>query len=398
MGRHDALSGYVELFNSITENPDSIPSLDLDLENINYDIRYSSDSRIRRCGVKLLGLIGTKDVERYLLEVKMQECPICKGLGRKTCEDCRIEELEYELVNALVSVSTPSCARRAIEIMESSTFFEHWNHSSQFSRRIIFSAMPKTTEDLYSDFLHKVLDNEIVYNSEVEFNGMGHQFLLEALNRIGSKKSEEVILSIIHKCKNYYVSIKLMHSLGFVGGIESIEFLRKVLTMDKSEINHLYIGTMADGSKVELDDRVFLTYKSPAAVSLARLDDLESGDKMIELWHQSSSDALCREELARAFGLMRYAPSVEILVGGSSSDRSSLRQQSVISLGLIANREAKQGLLSIAQERKTSGFFFEDAALKFALSEIGEHALSAEDMETTRSLSCFDRTFGFYHD
>ena len=361
----DAIDSYFDLFRDIRDDPEYASSRSWDLENINHDAQFSSDHSVRQYAIKLFGLIGAKvrpqEVGKYLLAI----------------ENTGDEAFEYELTMAHIRVSTPPCSQRAIEIMRTSAWFKTWDKRFRFDVRNIFRAIAESKSELFLEFLHEKAEQE-------EYEGAlfnSYQEILNAIKAIGSNKSEQTVLSIIETCKDFNVSNQLILTLGVVGGSESIAKLREVIfSHDMNSDNSIYFCWHPVAF---------------ASCSLGRLKDLESVDKMVELWHNGYKSPL----LARAFSLLNYEKAIPILIEGTGDRSIDIVVGSLRALGDIGGDEAKNHLLYLENKGITHHIkclnpempsrdyelnVIPRAALILALNEVGKYNGRRDHLERAK--------------
>ena len=155
--------------------------------------------------------------------------------------------------------------------------------------------------------------------------------ILGAINSIGSNISEETILTILETCEDHNVTNHLILTLGFVGGSKTITMLREVIS------NH---DLMAEVEYPSLHKVTF------ACCSLGRLGDIESVERMIQLWRHGYKSAY----IARAFSLLKFDHAIPILIDGTGENNISVVIGSIRALGEIGGDEAKRHLLYLKEE------------------------------------------------
>jgi len=310
----DYYRGVIKL---ILEEPNYMLSENWDLENIGHDAQFSSHLNIRQYAIELFGLIGTKikqdQIETYLLEI----------------ENTEDESFEYELILAHIRVSTALCSKRAIELITTSSYFKTWQTTQYPTRfRTIVRAIGESKSEIFLDFLHQLAEQQ---QYEGGFYSLYAEYILHAIKMIGSNKSEQTILTVLESCEDFNVANQLILTLGYVGDSESISKLRDVIfSFDmNSEDGYEHLHPVAF-----------------ASCSLGRLNDIESIDRMIELWNYGYKSSY----IARAFSLLKYDKAIPILIEGTGDANANVVVGSLRALGDFGGKEARSHLLYLQRK------------------------------------------------
>jgi hypothetical protein len=353
---YESKKGYQAILEEIEKNPDYVNDHGLDLKNnIFYDAQFSSSLYIRRYAIELLGLIGSSvsqdEIERLLLALESTD-----------------EVIHYDLIIALIRLSTKNCSERALELIKTSSWFDDWCLSGDSNARNIFKAIAASKSEDFLEFLHESIklttaDTGVFWELCVE--------VLSAINAVGSDKSEDIVLSLLETCEDSYLANELILTLGFVGGSKSITDLRKIIDDHDRKWKPL---SFPDPHPVAC-----------ASCSLGRLGDAESIEKIVELWHHGYKSLY----IAKAFSLLGYKKAVPILIDSTGERKSSIVIGSLRALGEIGGDEAKRHLLYLKQkgivwhmidknpeEGWTEDVWFGNklrASLTLALHQIGEN-------------------------
>lgn len=310
-----AIDGYRDILEKIVADPDYTTNVELDLENIFFDAQFSSSTSIRRYAIELLGLIG--------LSNNQNEIETCL-LALENTDD---EGIEYALIIALIRVSTQRSSMRAIDILKRSSWFKNWHRGGDSRARKIFKAIAASKNEDFLDYLHESANKKRYEGGDF----LLFEQILGAINSIGSNISEETILTILETCEDHNVTNHLILTLGFVGGTKTITMLREVI------FKH---DLMA---KVEFPSLHKVAF---ASCSLGRLGDIESVERMIQLWHHGYKSAY----IARAFSLLKYDHAIPLLIDGTGENNISVVIGSLRALGEIGGDEAKRHLLYLKEE------------------------------------------------
>ena len=310
----DYYRGVIKL---ILEEPSYVLNENWDLENIGHDAKFSSHLNIRQYAIELFGLIGTKikqdQIEKHLLEI-----------GNTDDED-----FEYDLILAHIRVSTALCLKRAIELITTSSYFKTWQ-TTQYSTRLktILRAIGESRSEIFLDFLHQLAEQK---KYEGGFYSLYKKYILHAIKMVGSNRSEQTILSILESCEDSNVANQLILTLGYVGNSESISKLRDVIfSFDmNSEDGYEHLHPVAF-----------------ASCSLGRLNDIESIDRMIELWNNGYKSSY----IARSFSLLKYDKAIPILIEGTGDANYNVVVGSLRALGDFGSKEARSHLLYLQRK------------------------------------------------
>lgn len=314
----EAESYYRSMIKLILEEPSYVLNQSWDLENIGHDAQFSSHLSIRQLAIELFGLIGAKvrqdQIQTYLLEI----------------ENTDDESFEYELILAHIRVSTALCSKRAIELITTSSYFKTWQTVHPFPTRFrtIIRAIGESKSEIFLDLLHQLAEQK---GYEGRFYSLFIDYILPAIKMIGSNKSEQTILSILESCEDLNVANLLILTLGYVGDSKSISKLRDVIfsfDMD-SENRYEHLHPVAF-----------------ASCSLGRLNDIESIDRMIELWNNGYKSSY----IARAFSLLKYDKAIPILIEGTGDTNANVVVGSLRALGDFGGKEARSHLLYLQRK------------------------------------------------
>jgi hypothetical protein len=313
----EAEDNYRSMIKLILEEPSYVLNDNWDLENIGHDAQFSSHLNIRQYAIELFGLIGAKvrpyQIETYLLEI----------------ENTDDESFEYEFILAHIRVSTAMCSKRAIDLITTSSYFKTWQTTQYPHRfRTILRAIGESKSEIFLDLLHQLAEQK---EYEGGFYSLYTEYLLHAIKTIGSNRSEQTILSILESCEDFNVVNQLILTLGYVGDSESISKLRDVIfSFDmNSEDRYEHLHPVAF-----------------ASCSLGRLNDIESIDRMIELWNNGYKSSY----IARAFSLLKYDKAIPILIEGTGDTNANVVVGSLRALGDFGDKEAKSHLLYLQRK------------------------------------------------
>lgn len=308
---------YRSMIKLITEDPSYALNEDWDLENIGYDAQFSNHANIRLYAIELFGLIGAKcrknQIEKYLLEIENNDN----------------ENFEYELILAHLRVSTEICLERSLKLITSSTYFKTWR-KTMYDRRFgtILRAMGESKSEIFLNLLHQLVEwNECEEGYVYDYT----KNVLYAIKMIGSNRSEKTILSILESCEDFNIANQLILTLGYVGDTESISKLRDVI------------------SSFDINSDVISKHLHPvafASCSLGRLNDIESNDRMIEIWNNGYKSSY----IARAFSLLENYEAIPLLIEGTGDINSNVVVGSLRALGELGGEEAKDHLLYLQRK------------------------------------------------
>jgi len=308
---------YRSIIKLSIEDPSYVLNEDWDLENIGHDAQFSNHTNIRLYAIELFGLIGAKcskvQIETYLLEIENNDD----------------ENFEYELILAHLRVSTELCLERSLNLITSSPYFKTWRNTI-YDRRFgtILEAIGESKSEIFLNLLHQLAEwNE----QEKGYTYQYTKYVLHAIKMIGSNKSEETILSILESCEDNNIANQLLLTLGYVGDTKSISKLRDVIfSFDmNTDVIHKHL------TSVEF-----------ACCSLGRLNDIESNDRMIEIWNNGYKSSY----IARAFSLLKNYETIPLLIEGTGGINSNVVIGSLRALGELGGEEAKDHLLYLQRK------------------------------------------------